>query len=150
MEKMQAYFCYIKTLKPQLTPESNRLVIGYRSFHPNQMMFRKHLMSFCSLRKETSAAHVDIPRSLSLGTKQCVTHVYTLFLQPLIRRKQLGNSPNKWARRLNTLAKRTLAKRHLCLVKIAYELKRIGIRSPRHQTISPPRIELSVNFKKSH
>lgn len=26
MEKMQAYFCYIKTLKPQLTPESNRLL----------------------------------------------------------------------------------------------------------------------------
>ena len=48
------------------------------------------------------------------------------------------------------LANRTLAKRHLCLVKIAYELKRIGIRSPRHQTISPPRIELSVSFKKSH
>ena len=40
MEKMQAYFCYIKTLKPQLTPESKRLVIGYRSFHPNQMTFR--------------------------------------------------------------------------------------------------------------
>ena len=27
MEKMQAYFCYIKTLKPQLTPQSNRSVI---------------------------------------------------------------------------------------------------------------------------
>ncbi|XP_067021534.1 DNA helicase MCM9-like [Acropora muricata] len=29
MDKMQAYFCYIKTLKPQLTPESNRILSRY-------------------------------------------------------------------------------------------------------------------------
>ncbi|KAL9967665.1 hypothetical protein ACROYT_G025945 [Oculina patagonica] len=29
MEKMQAYFCYVKTLKPQLTPESNRILSRY-------------------------------------------------------------------------------------------------------------------------
>ena len=52
-----------------------------------------------------------MPRSLSHDTKKCDTHVYTSFFQPLIRQKQLGNWPDTYAKRLQKLAYRTLAKR---------------------------------------
>ena len=49
----------------------------------------------------------------SHDTKKCDTHVYTSFFQPLIRRKQSGNWPNTYAKRVHKLANRTLAKRPL-------------------------------------
>ena len=49
--------------------------------------------------------------SLSHDTKKCDTHVYTSFFQPVIRQKQLGNWPNTYAKRIQKLVNRTLAKR---------------------------------------
>ena len=52
------------------------------------------------------------PRSLSNDdTNTCNTHVYISLFQPLIRRKQFGNWPNTYTKRLQKSAKRTLAKR---------------------------------------
>ena len=42
--------------------------------------------------------------SLSHDPKKCDTHVYAASFQPLIRRKQLGNWPNRFAKRLPKLA----------------------------------------------
>ena len=56
------------------------------------------------------ALHMYMLRSLSHGTKKCDKHVYTLFFQPLIRRKHLGNWHNTYAKRRQKLANRTLAK----------------------------------------
>ena len=50
-------------------------------------------------------------RSLSHDRKTCDTLVYTSFFQPPLRRKQLGNWPNTYAKRLYKLANRTLVKR---------------------------------------
>ena len=50
-------------------------------------------------------------RSLSHDTKKCDTLVYTSFFQPPIRRKQLENWPNTYAKRLHKLANRMLVKR---------------------------------------
>ena len=47
----------------------------------------------------------------SHDTKKCDTHVYTSFFPPLIRRKQWGNWPNMYAKRLQKLANMTFAKR---------------------------------------
>ena len=47
----------------------------------------------------------------SHDTKNCDTDVYTSFFQLLIRRKQSGNWPNTYAKRLQNLANMTLAKR---------------------------------------
>ena len=44
--------------------------------------------------------------SLSHDTKKCDTLVYTSFFQPPIRRKQLGNWPKTYAKRLHKLANR--------------------------------------------
>jgi len=56
-------------------------------------------------------ACICLLRSLSHDTRKCDTYVYTSFFQPLIRRKQLGNRPNTYAKRIQKLVNRTLAKR---------------------------------------
>ena len=45
------------------------------------------------------------------STKRSDTHAYSSFFKPLIRVKKLGNWTNTLAKRLKTLANRTLAKR---------------------------------------
>ena len=56
-----------------------------------------------SFRLEAKRAlRMDMLRSLSHDTKKCDTHVYL----PLIRRKQLSNWPNMYAKRLQKLVNR--------------------------------------------
>ena len=80
MEKMQAYFCYIKTLKPQLTPESNRLVIGYPVVSPksNDVSLTSYVVP---LKKgnECCACRYLV---LSALIRNSAIHTYTVYVVP--------------------------------------------------------------------
>ena len=97
-------------------PSAHEMSITRRLFHSDKRSsghfahasVRKRPVRYClksfRLRNNPGALHIYIPPSFSPDTKMSDTHVYTLFFNPLIRRKKLANWPN-------SLANRTLAKR---------------------------------------